>query len=200
MLGGRSSYVRELGLPFLTDVVGGIEAIGFADEDVETTQKRFPELPPFPPDVRPQADITGAALLIGFGLYMASTISNAIVSAIGHDIYEQIVKPNLKKLVERARNEGRPSRTIATFDHWFDGSGVLVRVIVDLGAENDPAEDQTTTAVAAALRLAVTYLGSHPITHRVLTYSVNAGHVDPRPMLSEPIQPLPSSPERDDGR
>lgn len=187
MLGGRSSYIEELGLPFSKDIVSGIEAIGVPHEDRETTQRRFPEAP-LPPDVPPQAGIGGEDLWIGFGLYLASKIAESIIGDIVHDVYERIVKPNLKKLWEKIRRDGHPPRRMtATFDHWFDGSGVLVRVLVDMGSEMSPGEDSTTTAVAAALRHAVTYLRGHPITHRVLTYNVRDGHVDPQPTLSEPI-------------
>jgi len=67
VLGGRLSYVEELGLPFLTDVVGGLEAIGLPNEEVEITQPRFPEPPSFPPELGPQAGIGGEGLLIGSG-------------------------------------------------------------------------------------------------------------------------------------
>ncbi len=181
----------------LRDDIDGIETIGFPNEDVETTQRRFPELPPFLPDVPPQASIGGEDLLIGFGLYLASKIGEDIVGDIVHDVYEWIVKANLKKLWEKIRHEGRPPRRMtATFDHWFDGSGVLVRVVVHMGSEISPAYDSTTTAVAAALRHAVIYLHRHPSTHRVLTYNVQDGHVDAQPMLSEPIEPLTGSTER----
>jgi hypothetical protein len=138
--------------------------------------------------VPPSAGIGSPDLLIGFGIYLASKIGEDIVGDIVHDIYERIVKGNLKKLWQKIRGDDHPPRQMmATFDHWFDGSGVLVRVVVYLPTEAAPYEDATTTAVAAALRQAVVYLREQPVTHRVLTYEVHDGHVDPQPMLSEPI-------------
>ena len=201
VLGGRTSNVKELGLPFLRDVVGGIEAIGFPNENAETTRQRFPELPPFPQDVPPQAGIGGQDLLVGFGLYLASKIGEDIIGNIVHDVYERIVKGGLKKLWEKIRREDRPPRRMtATFDHWFDGSGVLVRVVVHLRSETSPVEDPATAAVAAALRHAAVYLRGNQVTHRVLTYHVHDGHVDRLPMLSEPVESLGGLASSDPGR
>jgi hypothetical protein len=193
VLGGRLSYVDELGLPFETDLVAAADAIGFQITDVAETRCRYPNLPPYPEE-RPRAGLGGEDLLIGFGLFLASRIGEDIVEDVVHDVYERIVKANLKKLWEKLRHEpGRPPEMTATFDHWFDGSGVVVRVVVHLGSENSGGEDSTTSAVAAALRQAVIYLHGHPITHRVLTYHVHDGSVARLPTLSEPIEPVTDS-------
>jgi hypothetical protein len=56
-----------------------------------------------------------------------SVIFRARCSALIHDVYDRIVKANLKKLSEKIRHECRaPRQMTATFDHWFDGSGVLI--------------------------------------------------------------------------
>jgi hypothetical protein len=189
VLAGRLSYQKELGLPFLMEVVAEAEPIGFRNEDVDTTQRQFPSLPPFPPDVLPQATIGGEDLLIGFGLYIASKIGEGIIGDLAHDIYERIVKASLRRLWEKHRQEGDPLQVTATFDHWFDGSGVLVRVVVHSGPTADTDGTLTTSAVTAALHQAVAYLRTHPVTHRVMTYEVHDGRVGQLPTLSEPIGP-----------
>jgi hypothetical protein len=189
VVGGQLSHLKELGIPFEADLIADIEAIGFQGEDAAETRRQYPQVPPFPAE-RPYAAFGLDDLLVGFGLYLASKITDKIISDIIHDVYEQIVKANLKKLWEKLRHEPRPpSQTIAMLDHWFDGSGVLVRVAVHLQPDTTN-EDSTTNSVATALRQAVTYLHGHPITHRVLTYDVYDGHVEPQPRLSEPIEPL----------
>jgi hypothetical protein len=191
IVGGRLPYLETLGLPFVTDVIGGIEAIGIPNEDTRSAQRRFPELPPTPPEVGPTAGIGDPDLLIGFGLYLASKISDGIIDDLTHDVYERIVRESLKKVWQKIRpKRDVPSGMTARFDHWFDGSGVLVRVVVHLDPRMSTVEDSTASAVTAALRQAVIYLSRNPVTHRVLTYHVHEGRVDPRPVLTEPIEPL----------
>ena len=112
-------------------------------------------------------------------------------SDIIHGVYVRIVKAKLKKLLEKIRHECRaPRQMTATFDHWFDCSGVLVSVVVHIGSETKPFERSTTSAVAVALRQAVIYLHRHPVTLRVLTCDVHDGQLDAQPILSEPIEPV----------
>ncbi|TWP32593.1 hypothetical protein [Leekyejoonella antrihumi] len=168
ILGGRLSMQEEFGLPFQLDVIGALEDLGVVNESTGAVRSAYPDVPPFPPSTPPVATLGLETLLIGFGLYLATKLSDKAVDEILSAVYADRVQPALRRLASRLRSHrvqaGEPILT--RFDHWFDGSKVLVRVCVYTAAP-ETADSQT---VSEALRLAVNWLTSHEVTHRVLTY------------------------------
>jgi len=53
ILGGPVSFMREAGFPFQRELIRGLEDRGFADETTPVLEAAFPELPRFPPNLRP---------------------------------------------------------------------------------------------------------------------------------------------------
>lgn len=116
---------------------------------------------------------------------MGGKLVDALIGELVGRIYDSRVRPALavlrSKLGSTAPNSPRSS--VAVFDHWFDSTGVLVRVRV-----HEPAEsaDEIAEIVAACLHLALAQL-ARPITHRVITFEVKEGTIPTRPSVSQPI-------------
>lgn len=185
ILRGKVSDQRKFGLPFQMEVVGSVEALGIPNQDTDTVARAYPDLPPFPPPVGPTAVFGLDDLLIGIGLFVAAKLTDKAIDAIGTAVYERIVQPAFDRLWDKfSKRNGAQPPIVARFDHWFDGSKVLVRVLVR-SDERDGTPD--ATLVPAALRRAAEWLRGNPITHRVLTYTVENGELSSQPDLSEPI-------------
>lgn len=183
VVGGQVSMWEDFGLPFQRDVIGALEELGITNESTDAVMSAYPDLPPFQP-MAPVATFGLEALVVGFGVYLATKISDKAVDELLSKVYIDRVKPALLKLGARLRSRQRTGGVVlARFDHWFDGSKVLVRVCVYTVAPEtaDPA------VVAEALRSAVDWLRTHPVTHRVLTYEVRDGQIPSEPLLSEPV-------------
>jgi hypothetical protein len=185
ILGGRLSLQEEVGLPFQRDIIRALEEVGIVNESTAAVESAYPRLPPFPPKTPPTATLGLDALLLGFGIYLGKEVSGKVVDELITAIYEDRVRPALAKLTLRlkAHDVPRDQTVVTTFDHWFDGSRVLVRIRIYTGSPDTP----NTEVVANILRDAVKWLSSHPVTHRVLTFEVRGGVFDREPHLSEPI-------------
>lgn len=112
-------------------------------------------------------------------------MSDKAVDEILSKVYADRVQPALQRLGARLRSHGMRSDelVLTRFDHWFDGSKVLVRICIYTKAPGTA----DSAVVAQVLRLAVNWLKSHPVTHRVLTYEVREGNIPAAPLLSEPV-------------
>ena len=185
ILGGRISMQKEIGLPFQRDVIGALEELGITNESTIAVGSAYPDLPPFAPNTPPVATLGLESLIIGFGLYLATKASDKAVDELLSQVYTDRVQPALRRLGDRLRSHrahsGEPMLT--RFDHWFDGSKVLVRICI----YTEAPETADSVLVAEVLRLAVSWLNSHPVTHRVLTYEVREGKIPAEPLLSEPV-------------
>jgi hypothetical protein len=184
ILAGKVSEQRELGLPFQQDVIHGMEDLGIVNEDTGTVERTYPDLPPFPPQVGPTNTIGLDALLIGVGIYVAKKLADKTVDGVATKIYERIVQPAFDRLWQKVRKDKGSPPIIAQFDHWFDGSKVLVRVLVHCDPDGEAPD---ATVVPAALRNAVAWLRDNPPTHRTLTFSIENGKVPSKPDLSDPF-------------
>ena len=175
---------EDFGLPFQREVIGALEELGITNESTDNVMSAYPDLPPFQPDVPPVAAFGLEALVVGFGIYLVTKISDKAVDELLSKVYTDRVKPALLKLGARLRSRQVTGDVVlARFDHWFDGSKVLVRVCV----YTKTPETADTAIVAETLRSAVNWLRTHPVTHRVLTYEVRDGRVPSEPFLSEPV-------------
>lgn len=184
VVGGRLSMWEDFGLPFQREVIGALEELGITNESTDNVMSAYPDLPPFQPDVPPVAAFGLEALVVGFGIYLVTKISDKAVDELLSKVYTDRVKPALLKLGARLRSRQVTGDVVlARFDHWFDGSKVLVRVCV----YTKTPETADTAIVAETLRSAVNWLRTHPVTHRVLTYEVRDGRVPSEPFLSEPV-------------
>lgn len=185
ILGGRISLQKEIGLPFQRDVISALEGLGIVNESTNAVELAYPDLPPFPPSTTPVATLGLETLIVGFGVYLATRLSDKAVDELLSKVYADRVQPALHRLGARLRSRGVQSdeAVLTRFDHWFDGSKVLVRICVYTKAP----ETADSAVVAQVLRLAVSWLNSHPLTHRVLTYEVREGNIPAEPSLSEPV-------------
>lgn len=176
---------KEVGLPFQRDVIGALEDLGIVNESTSTVELAYPDLPPFPPSTGPLATVGLETLIIGFGLYLATKVSDKAVDELLSEVYADRVQPALQRLRARLRSHRIQSgeRVLTRFDHWFDGSKVLVRICI----YTEAPETADSEVVAQILRMTVTWLSSHPVTHRVLTYKVCDGNIPAQPLLSEPV-------------
>ncbi|WP_344213422.1 hypothetical protein [Kribbella sancticallisti] len=185
MTGGNSHDIDELGIPFQTEVGLSVGDLGLTlADDTASIEDSFPSLPPFPV-FRPRASGLEIAALVGFGVYLAKKLSDPTIDALGEQLYAKVVGPAVRKLWGKMRRGEIPARAvISRFDHWFDGSGVLVRVVIvsDRGADAPDID-----VIPAALRQAAEWLQSNAVTHRVLTYEIIGGRIPATPRLSEPI-------------
>ncbi|MEV5961856.1 hypothetical protein AB0L70_08830 [Kribbella sp. NPDC051952] len=186
IIGGKLHDFREVGLPFQQEVIPALEGLGITNEDGGTVEARYPDAPPFPPQQGPKATILIEGALIGLGLYLVKKLVEPTIEGLGKQIYEQIVQPALERLWSRMRQQKGVQRPVtAQFDHWFDGSKVLVRVLIRC---DQNAETPNAAVVTAALHSAAEWLQHNPVTHRVLTYEVADGKLPSKPKLSEPIE------------
>jgi hypothetical protein len=179
------SFQQDHGLPFQADLIRGLESLGFVNETTAVVENRHPRLPKFPPDQPPRNAIGIDDLLIGFGIYLAVKISDTVIDEISGDIYDGIVRPRLSTFWKQLTATRRGQRLVASFDHWFEGSGVLVRVEFYTSSSTHVPPD--VTHVAHALRLAAKYLADKGVTHRVLAFEVRNGRMNDEPRLSEPL-------------
>ncbi len=82
---------------------------------------------------------------------------------------------------------GSAARSIVVvFDHWYDETGVLVRVEFTSRAPGDEVPD--LARVLEACDLAAAHVEEHGVTHRVMAYRVVDGRLDPAPRLAEPVR------------
>jgi hypothetical protein len=186
MVGGKSWDISEVGTPFHQDVVPALERLGFTNENGPAVEALYPDLPPFPPDREPRATFLIDGALIGLGFYLVKTLAEPTISGLGEQIYKQIVQPALDRLWSKMRNDKSQRPVVVQLDHWFDGSKVLVRVVVRC-AKDDPAPD-LDVVVRSALRSAAQWLQGNPVTHRVLSYEVQDGQIPSVPKLTERIE------------
>lgn len=187
IIGGKLDDFQAVGLPFQQDVIPGLERMGITNESGGTVVARYPDLPPFPPPRGPQNTILIEGALIGLGLYLMKKLTEPTIEGLGKQIYEQLVQPALDRTWSRMRERKERQRPVtAQFDHWFDGSKVLVRVLI---RSDENAETPDAAVITAALRGACEWLQRNPVTHRVLTYDVEDGEVPSSPRLTEPIEP-----------
>jgi len=186
VLGGRVSLQKSLGLPFERDVIGAMGQLDIASESTAAVERAYPRLPPFPRDQRPTNLLGFDDLIVGFGLYLVVKLTDAVIADVATQVYQERVQPAVEKLWASMRRRGQDPRQgcTAVFDHWFDGSQVLVRVVVHFKATDKLMDTQV---VEKALRHAALWIQQHPVTHRVLTFEVRNGDLIPEPELSEPV-------------
>lgn len=185
VLGGRLTFQEELGLPFAKEVAASLGDLGIENVTTTVVENRYPRLPRFEPDVPPVASLGLEDLIIGFGMYVAGALSDATAGRLVDHVYEACVQPALDNLKAKMRTlVNRPRTTRVLLDHWFDGSGVLVRMDFHVA---DGDEYPSGAIVRTVLLEAVRWITRNPTTHRVLTFEVKGGHVSLPPKLSEPI-------------
>lgn len=190
ILGGPVTFVREAGVPFQVAVIAGLSELGFTNESSEVVQDSFVDLPPFPADVGPSNAFGVDDLAIGFGIYLAAKLGDTLISEIGADIYGAKVRPVMARHWERLGRFLGSKTLVATFDHWFDDPGVLVRVDFQVSDSHSLAPD--LELVEVALQNASLYIKTHGLTHRLLSYQVIDGRLSTVPTLEWPLPASPS--------
>ena len=185
-LGGRLTFQQELGLPFAQEVTSSLQQFGLPNEDTATVERAYPKLPKFPADLPPTAALGLDDLVVGVGIYLAGALTDAAIGAVVAELFERRIQPAITALWDRAGlSSHRPRTTRVLLDHWFDGSGVLVRLEVISSADDEAAP--TTEDLRACLKTAAEWISKEPPTHRVLTFKVVKGELQGSPRLSEPI-------------
>ena len=183
-IGGTSHDIQELGIPFQSDIGRALEEIGISLEGTDTIEREFPNLPAFPPQSGPQAGISDGAVIY-VGIFISNALANLIIEEFAKEFFSKKVQPAFENLWGKILRKEIPDRTVtARFDQWFDGSGVLVRVVSHCPKGGGPPD---TALVSASHRRAVEWLRRNPVTHRVLTYEITHGEIPAAPELSEPI-------------
>lgn len=184
ILGGPLSAQVDFGLPFQREVVTDLEGLGFHNESTDVVARTFPDAPPFAPDQEPVNTLGLDALAIGFGLFVATKLSEGAITQIGSDVYRTVVKPRVEALWARLRGQNAALPVVATFDHWFDGSRVLVRVVF-YARGADPVPD--VELVQQALGIAERHIAAQDVVNRVLTFEVRDGVLSAEPQGSDPL-------------
>jgi hypothetical protein len=185
VLGGRLTFQQDLGLPFAKDVVAALEEFGLANQDTATVESAYRDLPKFEPDLPPTAALGLDDLVVGLGIYLAGALTDATIGAVVDELYQRRIQPALARLWSRIRSsKHRPETTRVLLDHWFDGSGVLVRIEF---SSSPGGSVPTSETVRSCLKQAAEWISRNPRTHRVLTFTADHGAIQADPRLSEPI-------------
>jgi hypothetical protein len=172
ILGGPVGLQRDYGYPFQLEIISALEDLGYDNESTAIVEATFPDLPPLPTGSGPTATFGAEDLLVGMGIYTALKLGDAVISEVASRIYQGVVTPALEELWARVprtvSNRHRPFELTAVFEHWFDDSRVLVRVVLET---NTDEAAPTTRHVRLALEHAIAYVeehgGSIELTYRV---------------------------------
>lgn len=167
MLHGPTTYYRDAGIPFHREVVSVLGELDIVEETTAAIEDIYPDLPPFPAKRGPVASVELTELAVGLGLYLAGALGNGAVDQLVEKVYERAVRPALsrcwKKLIQH-----RHRSIMVVFDHWYDETGVLVRV--EFLSRNPDEAVPDLALVLRARTLAIEYIQEHGLTHRVMAY------------------------------
>jgi hypothetical protein len=184
-IGGRLSYMKELALPFQEEVIPKLEDLGLIEADPREAKDSYPDSIERGTGAGPQNAFGIDDVLIGLAIYLGPKIADALIGDIVSEVYKSVVTPALNKLWGKIRKRKQPPQRISTtFDHWFDGSKVLIRVTFRSTALG-PAPDHDLVRIA--LRDAAKRVQQGAVTHRVMTYEIVDGVLGSDPKFSEPV-------------
>ena len=175
--------MREAGIPFQIDLTGGLKAVGIESESVSVAEKVIPASSRTPQrHLRTTNSITLTTLVIGFVVSVAAELGNKFLDELGTDLYQKrSFGLRWLDIGSSCLIHAENSQLVTTFDHWFDQTGVLVRV--EFYASQIWDDQPDVLLVDRALREAVKYVSANGVTHRVISFEVRDGVLDITPQL-----------------
>ena len=190
-LGGSGPFYREVGLPFVEELVKELSDEGF-DQSLEAFDIPIGIMP------SQQVKVTNVfgvddAILIGVSIYLAGKVGTWALGRVCSSIYDGKIKPALKRLAGKLRKAELPSPTpdrpiIVRLGTWYDSDNVFVLVIADV--RSDDELNNVGQLATEAQEAAIKWVGQHGIPSPVLTYRIQDGLLTTTPVWSE------SAPER----
>lgn len=184
---GSSSVYDDLAGPLFTDLMPVLDEAGFGNTDREYIRENFSPLSRtfYPSETKFYNSAVLGEIAIGAILYIGTSVGQWIISKLCDEVYEKVggAEGMVGRLLGRLRRSDGVVTTV--FDHWFDESGVLVRIECRL-REGDPT-DVVDALIPVALRRAGAWIEDHGITHRVVKYRIERGALADHPELSQPV-------------
>ena len=190
-LGGPTSFHKEVGLPFVKELVEELGAEGF-DENLEAFD--------IPAGVMPSREFKATnvfgvddVIFIGVSIYLAEKVGSWALGRVCNSIYDGKIKPALKGLAGKLRKTKvwvpTPDRpVIIKLGTWYDSDKLFVLVIADI--RSDDELDNVGQLVTEAQKSALEWVEHHGIPSPVLIYRIQGGLLTTTPVWSE------SAPER----
>jgi hypothetical protein len=107
------------------------------------------------------------------------------IEKVCDEVYEVRIRPALKNLITnwgKSKNKQNPNTTIR-LSIWYDVDQIMVNVVAEGSSKEDL--ERASDLIPEAHRSALSWLESHGVQKKVLTYHIRQGQLSKFPELSD---------------
>jgi len=166
---GKLSFSNDLAMPFLEEAV-----IPLVQEGITETSQ-YPIGFTNVQTAGPTAIFGVDDAIVGIALFLGTGMGQWAIGRICDGIWVKTVRPALRHLFQRRREEVGERALTFSFGAWFDTDGVFVQVITTLQQGEDAKKVEEL--VPEAFRRALTWIEQHGVQQPVLVYRIRGGNL-----------------------